>query len=241
MLCLPLSKILFLPDDGLGDLSGTGLVAEYHIFSKKLIWRKLDEKQIAERKVGVLPSLLTVIMIVTYFNHILSNDPVKLTPIQRLGDNYIIIPIILGVLLFLIIESIRIYKRNKFIMVNNPSITDQIHYLVEINEVTLRHNKFNQWKRREIDGDISVKQRIQIPYLGTVFAYLSTIIIMLPTLFWIYFAPATTMKFMAELLILSIIIALVPYFIWDVIVKGIVTQRLIKDLKLKYSEQSNNL
>lgn len=159
----PLSKLIFHVDNGASPhLKGTGLAAEYHIKSGKIVWRKLGKSQLSHQR-GLIPKinnylwLSSPLIIVPLLTYLGNYEKSFATPTERMGAMGLIVPIILGVLLFLSFETLMILLRETYPLTEIPSIDTQKAYFESIYEITI--------KRNEAWGNV------KIPYLTNIIVF----------------------------------------------------------------------
>ena len=223
-------KMLFAIDNGIGtQLKGSGLAADYYPISDTIIWRKLDENRILKQrslsdKISsfiwmALPFLIvpTIALLGGY-----SRDYIY--PWKNLGLFSFLLPIILGILIYISFEMCMSLLRNTYIQIEAPSALIQKEYFESINEITLKHN--------------DVLSQIKTPYIVNIVVFSIIIFIVTPFVFWFYFFPGTIVEYMLKLLILGILISLIPNILWNGILKAIMTRKILNKIDKELGEKN---
>ena len=215
-------KMMFAVDNGIGkQLKGSGLAADYYPFSDTIIWRRLDENRILKQS-----SLSDKIS-----SYIWIASPFLIVPIIALLGGYsrnhiypwgnfrlfsFLLPIILGILIYISFEMCMSLLRNTYIQIEAPSALIQKEYFESINEITLKRN--------------DVLPQIKTPYIVNIVVFSIIIFIVTPFVFWFYFFPGTIVEYMLKLFILGILISLIPNILWNGILKVIMIRKILNKI-----------
>ena len=223
VLVTPFTKIIFHVDNGLGSqLSGTGLAAEYDFKKKQLIWRRASEQKIKghERLMMKILSffpLTSPLLIVPILYFVGKETSNVVTPIDRMGTISLFLPIILGILLFFSFEYLMLLLRDSYKIIPAPSKEQQLKYLMEVNEISWRHN--------------DVWPQIRTPYLANIIIFSFVIVVIIPLMFWLYLQVSTFGEMILKLAVLGLLVSIIPNLIWNGIIKVLLIHKLIKNLK----------
>ena len=211
---VPFTKFLFRLDDGYRDLLGTGLAATYEIGTQKLTWRN-NNKSKEEMEQSRRRSFIYGLLVIPIY-YALKFDAGELSTVQeRLGQYYILVPVLLGIALFFIIQWVQFYIRSRYEPIEEPPIEGQIEYLQTCNMV--RINKGLYWMRCTFFGKENTKQPIKTPYVTSLIAYAITFLLVFPCLVWLYLQPLPVILLFRYVLL----VFLLPYFsysygdLWD--------------------------
>ena len=129
---MPFTKILLHVDSGFGDLRGTGFAVEYDILHRKLIWRRLDKGVIDSiNKPFKEPITIGAAAGLSGLFTLISSSTEKKTAMERLGDSYIIIPVLIGIIFFLIIEYISMRNRNSLQIIDPPALMNNLPIIMK--------------------------------------------------------------------------------------------------------------
>ena len=233
------TRIYFHIDDGYADKRGTGLAVEYDIFSKTLIWRMLDKRTMdaAQRPFKKPMTVGTSLGLCGIYYFLTKNGPEK-TAMEWLGDGYIIIIIMLGLLCFLIIEYLLIRKRNSYIIIDPPSKKEQLAHLYEMYDAHIKYDKTNVWYKQKVRRKEDAVQKFKVPYMNSIFIF-----VVFTSLFIIFICliqGSTTLGDFSLLVFCTVMffVAILIY-IWHIFIGGIVLHRIIKNIERQYNLESN--
>ncbi|WP_438840160.1 hypothetical protein [Enterococcus sp. AZ050] len=223
MVSIPLTKIVFHVDNGFSEqLDGTGLSAEYNFFSKSIEWRVWGKTEL-NRQSSIMKKVLSTLplsspFIVLPMIALLGGYTNKIaTPIERLSGFAYVIPIILGILLFLGFEYIMLLYMERPKKCAPPKISIQIKYFESIYDFSIKHNNaVGQYKS---------------PYLVNILVSLFTFIVVIPLMFWIYNQSDTTGTFLIKLFVFGGLLSLIPNIFWNMVIKAILIKKILNNLK----------
>ena len=226
-------RLLFAVDNGMGtNLKGTGLAAEYYLLSGDIIWRKLDKESIRNhqniaKKISRLTWMSSPFLIVPIMAFIAGYSDNYIVPQKEFGLFSFLLPIILGILLFISFELWMVSIRNTYPLIEAPSSTIQKEYFEVIHDITLKHN--DVWKQ------------IKTPYLANILVVSFIFFAVIPFVYWFYFMPSTIIEFMIKLTILAILLSLIPSIIWNGFVKTVINKKIIDELNAKLENENRKL
>ena len=226
-------RLLFAVDNGMGtNLKGTGLAAEYYLLSGDIIWRKLDKESIRNhqniaKKIGRLTWMSSPFLIVPIMAFIASYSDNYIVPQIEFGLFSFLLPMILGIWLFISFELWMVSIRNTYPLIEAPSRTVQKEYFEVIHDITLKHN--------------DVLKQIKTPYLANILVFLFIVFAVIPFVYWFYFMPSTIIEFMIKLTILAILLSLIPNIIWNGFVKTVINKKIIDELNAKLENENRKL
>ena len=161
----------------------------------------------SKQRMGI-PITLSFAITASFLYRSFVRGDIEKTPMDRLGQNYLLLPIVIAIFLFLIIEYSYISHRTKYKEIDPPSLAEQISYLDEIYNFTIRYNKGTQWTRRN-QGE-KARNKKGIPYFKSIFSCVFAEFIVLPLVYFLYLQPSTDGKFILLLLVLDFLIYLIP-------------------------------
>ncbi|MGT2741682.1 hypothetical protein [Streptococcus plurextorum] len=220
---VPLTKLIIHVDNGGGtNLKGTGLAAEYNIFTRSYTWRQLTKKQVEadQKRVGSILNLIpftSPFLILGGMSLLNRSSNVEATPFERFGFWGYIIPMLLSLSLFILFEHIMILMRESIPIVKEPSLQEQIDYFTSINNIAFRYN--------------DVLKSIRTPYLANILVCSFVIFVTLPLIHYFYISESNFAEFVLKLLIYSMILSLIPNFFWNIFVKAMVIRKTIQKLE----------
>ncbi|WP_333557737.1 hypothetical protein [Streptococcus sanguinis] len=226
-------RLLFAVDNGMGtNLKGTGLAAEYYLLSGDIIWRKLDKESIRNhqniaKKIGRLTWMSSPFLIVPIMAFIASYSDNYIVPQIEFGLFSFLLPMILGIWLFISFELWMVSIRNTYPLIEAPSRTVQKEYFEVTHDITLKHN--------------DVLKQIKTPYLANILVVLFIVFAVIPFVYWFYFMPSTIIEFMVKLTILAILLSLIPNIIWNGFVKTVINKKIIDELNAKLENENRKL
>lgn len=219
---IPLTKMWFVADYwGQSELSNTKIFAEYDLIKKQLTWKKFSKKNIVSqenmlRKLLVLLPFSSPFVIVPLIGFLGNYTKIQATPTERLGNFSLLAPLLVGVLLFLIFEYFMLYRRKNTEVVDVPSKYNQYTYFEELYEHSVKNN--------------DAIGKYKTPYLITGLAIIFLAVVAIPIMFWLYNMLGTFGEFMLKLIILSFLLSVLLLTIWNSIIKGIITKKIINKL-----------
>ena len=233
------TKIYFHVDDGYADKRGTRLAVEYDILSKTLIWRMLDKRTMdaAQRPFKKPMTVGTSLGLCGIYYFLTKNGPEK-TAMEWLGDGYIIIIIMLGLLCFLIIEYLLIRKRNRYTIIEPPSKEEQLAHLHEMYDAHIKYDKANVWYKQKVKRKVDAIQKFKVPYVNTAFI-ISVLVSLFMVFCWLIQQPKTFGDFFLFVFCLVMFCIGFLIYIWHIIITGIIFHRIIKNIEKQYDLESN--
>ena len=215
-------RLLFAVDNGMGtNLKGTGLAAEYYLLSGDIVWRRLDKESIGNhkniaKKIGRLTWMSSPFLIVPIMAFIAGYSDNYIVPQIEFGLFSFLLPMILGIWLFISFELWMVSIRNTYPLIEAPSRTVQKEYFKVTHDITLKHN--------------DVLKQIKTPYLANILVVLFIVFTVIPFVYWFYFMPSTIIEFIIKLVVLAILLSLVPNIIWNGVVKTVINNKIINEL-----------
>ncbi|EGO5169118.1 hypothetical protein ACQUMI_001871 [Enterococcus faecalis] len=219
---LPLTKMWFVADYwGKSELSGTNIFAEYDILGKKVVWKKFSKQDMENQNHKVKKLLyflpFTSLFIIVPFIVFLGNYTKKqVTPLDRLGSFGMFAPLLTGVLLFLILEYLMLYRRRYSEVIDAPAKYNQYTYFEELYERTVKNN--------------DAVGKYKTPYLVSGLSILFLSVVVIPIMFWLYNMKGTFFEFFVKFIILSFLCSIVLSTIWNGIIKSVITKKIINKL-----------
>ena len=236
---IPFTKIFLHVDNGYADKRGTGLAVEYDIFSRKIIWRMLDKRSMdsAKRSFKKPMTVGTSLGLCGIYYFLTESGPEK-TAIDWLGNDYIALLILSGILCFIFIEYLLMRNRNSYEIIDPPSKKEQITHLNEMYDAHIRFNKSNVWYKQKVKNKVDAIQTFKVPYVNSAFIFVVCI------LFFLLFSllvqgPATLGDFFLLAFSFVIFFVAILIFIWHIIIGGIIFHRIIKKVKGQCNSESN--
>lgn len=226
-------RLLFAVDNGMGtNLKGTGLAAEYYLLSGDIVWRKLDKESIRNhqniaKKIGRLTWMSSPFLIVPIMAFIAGYSDNYIVPQIEFGLFSFLLPMILGIWLFVSFELWMVSIRNTYPLIEAPSSSDQKEYFEVMHDITLKHN--------------DVLKQIKTPYLANILVVSFIFFAVIPFVYWFYFMPSTIIEFMIKLTILAILLSLIPNIIWNGFVKAVINKKIIDELNAKLENENRKL
>ncbi|NGL83211.1 hypothetical protein [Streptococcus equi] len=212
--------LLFPVDNGMGTgLTGNGLAAEYDLWTGKVTWRQpSDDKIRTQQKIASILSIIAG-----------SLSPLAIflfvIVVRRLGvfnsdTNSMIFkyaPLMVGLLSFLSFELLMLGLRNLYPLAKkNPSLEQQRYYFKTMYDITIREN--------------DVMPQGSKPFVGTYGAFLIAFLA-IPIAYHAYFHPRSFGDYLAALSVTSLLISLIPQFLWNLIIKQLIYIKLIRQTK----------
>ncbi|HEK9073030.1 TPA: hypothetical protein TVO00_000133 [Streptococcus equi subsp. zooepidemicus] len=212
--------LLFPVDNGMGtSLTGNGLAAEYDLWTGKVTWRQpSDDKIRTQQKIASILSIIAG-----------SLSPLAIflfvIVVRRLGvfnsdTNSMIFkyaPLMVGLLSFLFFELLMLGLRNLYPLAKkNPSLEQQHYYFKTMYDITIREN--------------DVMPQGSKPFVGTYGAFLIAFLA-IPIAYYAYFHPRSFGDYLAALSVTSLLISLIPQFLWNLIIKQLIYIKLIRKTK----------
>ncbi|MGC3748872.1 hypothetical protein ACPTKN_12585 [Enterococcus faecalis] len=219
---LPLTKMWFVADYwGKSELSGTNIFAEYDILGKKVVWKKFSKQDMENQNHKVKKLLyflpFTSLFIIVPFIVFLGNYTKKqATPLDRLGSFGMFAPLLTGVLLFLILEYLMLYRRRYSEVIDAPAKYNQYTYFEELYERSVKSN--------------DAVGKYKTPYLVSGLSILFLSVVVIPIMFWLYNMKGTFFEFFVKFIILSFLCSIVLSTIWNGIIKSVITKKIINKL-----------
>lgn len=223
MVNIPLAKMAFHLDNGLGEqLSGTGLSATYNFVEKKIVWRKwgkdsVDNQLNMTQKILSLLPLSSPLLIVPLLLFLGNYSQTVATPVERFHVYSFVLPVVLGITLFISFESLMVYIMERPKIIEAPDIAVQKQYFKGVYDFSIKYN--------------NAVGNYKTPYLVSIVVAIFVCFIAVPLMFWIYNQPDTTGTFVAKLFMLGFLLSLIPNLIWNLLIKGILTNKIIKKLE----------
>lgn len=219
---LPLTKMWFVADYwGKSELSGTNIFAEYDILGKKVVWKKFSKQDMENQNHKVkkllyfLPftSLFIIVPFIVFLGNYTKKQP---TPLDRLGSFGMFAPLLTGVLLFLILEYLMLYRRRYSEVIDAPTKYNQYTYFEELYERSVKNN--------------DAVGKYKTPYLVSGLSILFLSVVVIPIMFWLYNMKGTFFEFFVKFIILSFLCSIVLSTIWNGIIKSVITKKIINKL-----------
>ncbi|HEK9107106.1 TPA: hypothetical protein TVL14_000684 [Streptococcus equi subsp. zooepidemicus] len=212
--------LLFPVDNGMGTgLTGNGLAAEYDLWIGKVTWRQpSDDKIRTQQKIASILSIIAG-----------SLSPLAIflfvIVVRRLGvfnsdTNSMVFkyaPLMVGLLNFLSFELLMLGLRNLYPLAKeNPSLEQQHYYFKTMYDITIREN--------------DVMPQGSKPFVGTYGAFLIAFLA-IPIAYHAYLHPTSFGDYLAWLFGTSLLISLIPQFLWNLIIKQLIYIKLIRKTK----------
>ncbi|MGM0211415.1 hypothetical protein IGK20_002037 [Enterococcus sp. AZ112] len=225
---IPFSKIWFIVDSFSNSrLTNERIFAEYDLIKKQVVWKKWSNKSDENNlslvsKIIALAPLFSPLIILLIIHFLGGYTQITATPSERLNQHHNIIPVILGILIFLSWDYFLLYIRKNQEIVTTPTKEEQIEYFVSINENTVRHN-----------NAVGI---YKTPYLVTIIAWIFLYLV-IGLMFWIYNQPDTTGTFISKLLVLGILIA-TGFFVFWILFRTIVAKKILKKLRKEIEDKN---
>ena len=238
---IPFTKIFLQVDNGFGDLKGTGLAVEYDIGKNCLIWRTLDKRSMDSAKIPFKKPM--TIGSAAGFSGLfvyISRNGALATAEERLGDSYIIVPILIGILLFLIIEYLITRNRNSYQIIEPPNCNEQLAHFDEIYEAIIKYNRGYVWTRQLVYNKKDSAQKFKIPYANLVFILILLSLVIIMIFNFVYPNPQTSGTFLICISVLSILFASILAIVWHGFITGIVFYKIFKKIRKNAGLHDNN-
>lgn len=223
--------LLFPVDNGMVEgLPGSGMAAEYDIWTGKVVWRQGAKKPSSSRR-GLLKSLQMVgivcspMVVAAVFSWLSYLGPFR----QDQSDQMITYaPVLLGLSLFLAVEALMLELRTlRPLMDQEPPTDIQHQYFKGMFDATIRQN---------------LSQKGRLPYLR---AYLAAglAILCIPCSYYVYLHTnafiQSDLGALAILIVTSFFVALLPSLLWNLVVKHLFYLKLIR--RTSSSEEADQL
>ena len=158
---------------------------------------------------------------------------------ERLGEYYIVVPILLGILFFILIEYLLMRNRNSYQIIDPPSTYAQLLHLTEMYESHIKYDKSFTWYMKMARRHKDAKQKIRIPYLNT-FLFLVFVLFLVFLIFIsIYQQAVSNTDFLIALIALVVLFTGILIIVWHIIIGGIVFHRIIKRIKRQYDLENS--
>ena len=164
-------------------------------------------------------------------------NAMEITARERIGDYYSLLPIVISFVCFLIIEYFVIRSRNKFQVIDPPSIHKQFSYLNEMYSGIFKHNQVNEWVKT-VNNKRRFFRNISFPYAHIILLFICILGFLLGLIF-MYEQPLTTTYFLFCVLALTFIYIGVLVFLWHIVITGVVFHRIIKKVKRRCDLENN--
>ncbi|HEL0709777.1 TPA: hypothetical protein TVQ98_000127 [Streptococcus equi subsp. zooepidemicus] len=213
--------LLFPVDNGMGTgLTGNGLAAEYDLWTGKVTWRQLGDGKIKrQQKVAFVLNLIAG-----------SLSPLAIflfvVIVRRLGvfsgdTNSMIFkwaPLIVGFILFISFELLMLALRSRYtILEKEPDLDRQLYYYRTMYDNTIHDNS-------------GVFNNLSVPYVGLYITFF-LIFLIIPLCYHFYLHPSSFGDYLAALSVTSLLISLIPQFLWNLIIKQLIYIKLIRQTK----------
>ncbi|HEL1192070.1 TPA: hypothetical protein TVL26_001107 [Streptococcus equi subsp. zooepidemicus] len=224
--------LLFPVDNGMGTgLTGDGYAAEYDLWTGKVTWRQASKKNIEKQKaltsnLFIVASCLSPVTVAGLL--MLSRSfPIFDKALTAQIDTYA--PIILGVVLFFAFETLMLAIRGRDPLAERePDLKRQHDYFEKMFDFAIRRN---------LSSD-----NLKTPYIATYFAF-GISLLCIPFSYYVYLNPEQFPNLdyghLSILLVTSILISLVPNFLWNVLLKHIIYIKLIRKTKERILKDEN--
>ncbi|WP_373760200.1 hypothetical protein [Streptococcus ferus] len=223
-----LRTLLFPVDNGMDkDLIGDGLAAEYDVWTGKVTWRQLsDDKVKIQQKIAVALSIVAASFSpLVIFSFVIV---VKNFGVFNSNTNSIIFkwaPLIVGFIFFVSFELLMLALRSRYAPLNTePDVNRQMHYFRTMYDNTIHENSgvFNNLKK---------------PYMG-LYITCFLVLLVIPLSYHFYLHPTSFGDYLAALSVTSLLISLIPNFLWNLVLKHIIYIKLIRKTKSQADEQA---
>jgi len=194
--------------------------AEYHLLQKKLVWKEWTQKQeqknlkVVKNVIG-LGSLFSVPIIMMLNHYMRRYTYIKATPQERLGELWLLTPIVFGIVLFLVFDCYLLTIRQRATIVAGPEQQSE-----------------NEYFNRVIDIIPFNSRKVVIPWLviGGMSSVLFAVILLTV---WLYNQRETYLTFITQLSILSILVAVLVFFLWQMLGRYIVIKKIVQSERKK--------
>ncbi|MCD3396444.1 hypothetical protein [Streptococcus equi] len=213
--------LLFPIDNGMdNNLIGDGLSVEYDLWTGKVTWRQPSDNKIrTKQKVAFVLNLIAG-----------SLSPLAIflfvVIVRRLGvfsgdTNSMIFkwaPLIVGFILFISFELLMLALRSRYtILEKEPDLDRQLYYYRTMYDNTIHDNS-------------GVFNNLSVPYVGLYITFF-LIFLIIPLCYHFYLHPSSFGDYLAALSVTSLLISLIPQFLWNLIIKQLIYIKLIRQTK----------
>ncbi|WP_373760202.1 hypothetical protein [Streptococcus ferus] len=217
--------LLFPVDNGMdNNLTGDGLAAEYDIWTGRVTWRCLDDSRIKKQKklvviLNTITALLSPIVVTVFVILVRKFGLFKLDIDTRIFQYS---PLAIGGVSFLAFELIMLTVRSLYPKLDYvPSQKRQHEYFLSMYNNTIREN--------------SVLPQYKTPFVGTYGAFLVAFIAT-PFCYRFYLQPDSFGDYLMGLFSVSVLVTLIPHFLWDILLKQLIYIKLIRKTKGQANE-----
>lgn len=219
---IPIIKMWFVSDYWEEGKSNKDIFAEYNLLEKCFIWKQWNrEEKIKQGKtisrILSLAPFASPFMVVPFISILGGYTSKKVYPIDRLQNMYIVIPVLLGIIIFLTFEYYMLYRRQNSKVIDVPQPSDQKKYFENLYTHSIKNN--------EAVGNYKT------PYLVTIVSFIFLTFVVVPLMFWLYNQSDTLGNFILKLVVLSSLISLVLNIIWNGFFKAYIMKIEINKLK----------
>ncbi|ASB96985.1 hypothetical protein [Streptococcus equi] len=215
--------LLFPVDNGLDSgLTGDGYAAEYDLWTGKVTWRQLGDGKIKrQQKVAAIINLIAAaISPLVIMSIIFTAKSLKLFDVDTSTTIYRYAPLMVGLVFFFSFELLMLAIRRLYPLAKEePSLKRQHGYFKTMYDNTIREN----------DG---VFNNLSVPFIGLYVAFLIAFSV-IPIFYSQYLQQNSFWSYLGNLVGSSILISLVPNFLWNVLVKQLIYIKLIRKTKEK--------
>ncbi|HEK9996068.1 membrane protein [Streptococcus equi subsp. zooepidemicus Sz16] len=214
--------LLFPVDNGMGTgLTGNGLAAEYDLWTGKVTWRQLGDGKIKrQQKVAAIINLIAAaISPLVIMSIIFTAKSLKLFDVDTSTTIYRYAPLMVGLVFFFSFELLMLAIRRLYPLAKEEPNKEQQHlYFKTMYDITIRKN--------------DIMPQNSIPFLGTYIAFLIAFSV-IPIFYFQYLQQNSFWSYLGNLVGSSILISLVPNFLWNVLLKQLIYIKLIRKTKEK--------
>ncbi len=217
---IPLTRIWFL----LGDViykdgkkkREEDVFAEYDLIKKKLVWKQwrddqLDKNMKVVSRVLMIAPLSSPLVMVFIVGLMGGYTKQVATPKERLGDYWVIVPIILALLIFVSFDFYMLNIRRNAIIMPEPD-----------------EQQIRRYLRGVSYKDISKSKPNPIPYAALA-GMISFLLVCTSLTLWVYVQPDTILTFIAKLIVLSIILSVIPLILFYVLGRALIIKKYLKN------------
>lgn len=216
--------LLFPVDNGLDSgLTGDGYAAEYDLWTGKVTWRQLGDGKIKrQQKVAAIINLIAAaISPLVIMSIIFTAKSLKLFDVDTSTTIYRYAPLMVGLVFFFSFELLMLAIRGRDPLAEKePDLKRQHDYFEKMFDFAIRRN---------LSSD-----NLKTPYIATYFAF-GISLLCIPFSYYVYLNPEQFPNLdyghLSILLVTSILISLVPNFLWNVLLKHIIYIKLIRKTK----------
>ncbi|WP_323126140.1 hypothetical protein [Streptococcus equi] len=212
--------LLFPIDNGMdNNLIGDGLSAEYDLWTGKVTWRQLGDGKIKrQQKVAAIINLIAAaISPLVIMSIIFTAKSLKFFDVDTSTTIYRYAPLMVGLVFFFSFELLMLAIRHLYPLAKEDPNKEQQHlYFKTMYDITIRKN--------------DIMPQNSIPFLGTYIAFLIAFSV-IPIFYFQYLQQNSFWSYLETLVGSSILISLVPNFLWNVLLKQLIYIKLIRKTK----------